>query len=294
MTRRDSSFHTSNGTVGVGAATFATIECARRTVKALLPARVRALLPPILRNAPLVARAWPVFKRPLALAQHYLNRTLPPEKCVRLRNGGELTLSGHELDMAVVFQVFCDEVYPVDRDTVVIDIGANIGLFSLYAAFHGARKVYAFEPNREAYCCMLKNIEKNNLQGRIVPSRLAVTSRSNEVVTIPKGASPQNRIAHESVRDDEHESVTTISLNDIVRNEGISRIDLLKMDCEGCEYDILGGTDASTFAKIGRIIIEYHDGKERQIEKDLRRHGFSLDREAAENDRMGMLWFGRA
>ena len=293
MTRRGSSCHTSNGTVSAGAAAFEAIEFARRTVKALLPARLRALLPPIIRNAPLVARAWPVFQRPVALAQHYLDRTLPPEKCVRLRNGGELVLSGHELDMAVVFQVFCDEVYPVDRDTVVVDIGANIGLFSLYAAFHGAEKVYAFEPNREAYCCMLRNIERNNLQGRIIPNHLAVTSRSNELVTIPKGASPQNRIAHESAPDDEHESVTTISLNDIVRTEGMSRIDLLKMDCEGCEYEILGGTDAYTFARIGRIIIEYHDGQEREIEQNLRQHGFSLDRAVADNDRMGMLWFRR-
>jgi FkbM family methyltransferase len=282
------------GKIGGGAATFEAIEFARRTVKALLPARVRALLPPVLRNAPLVVRAWPVFKKPLALVHHYLHHTIPPEKCVRLRSGGELILSGHELDMAVVFQVFCDEVYPVDHDKVVVDIGANIGLFSLYAAFRGAGKVYAFEPNREAYCCVLKNIERNNLQGRIVPYHQAVTSRSNEVVTIAKAASPQNRIAHGSAPDDEHESVTTISLNDIVRNEGISRIDLLKMDCEGCEYDILDATDASTFSRIDRIIIEYHDGRELEIEQNLRRHGFKLEKAAADNDRMGMLWFGRA
>jgi len=282
------------GKIGVGAANFEAIEFARRTVKALLPARVRALLPPILRNAPLVAKAWPVFKRPLSNVQHYLNHTIPRERSVHLRNGGELTLCGHELDMVVVFQVFCDEVYPVDRDTVVVDIGANIGLFSLYAAFNGAGKVYAFEPNREAHRCMLKNIERNNLQGRIVPHQYAVTARSNEVVTIPKAASPQNRIAHEGAPDDGHESVTTISLDDIVRNENISRIDLLKMDCEGCEYEILGNTSASTFSKIGRIIIEYHDGKEREIEKNLQRYGFRLQRAAAENDRMGMLWFGRA
>jgi FkbM family methyltransferase len=279
--------------IGVGTATFEAIEFARRTVKALLPARVRALLPPILRNAPLVAKAWPVFKRPLPLVHHYLNRSVPPEKRVHLRNGGELMLSGHELDMAVVFQVFCDEVYPVDRGTVVVDIGANIGLFSLYAAFSGAAKVYAFEPNREAYRCILKNIEANSLQDRIVPYHHAVTSRSNEIVTIPKAASPQNRIARASVPDDGYESVTTISLNDIVRNECISRVDLLKMDCEGCEYDILGGTTASTFSRIGRVIIEYHDGHEREIVKDLCRHGFRLERETAENDRMGMLWFGR-
>ena len=78
-------------------------------------------------------------------------------------------LSGHELDIVVAFQVFCEQVYPVERDTVVVDIGANIGLFSLYAAFSGAARVFAFEPNQEAYRCMLDNIERNGLQRRIAP-----------------------------------------------------------------------------------------------------------------------------
>jgi len=167
-------------------------------------------------------------------------------------------------------------------------------LFSLYAAFNGATKVYAFEPNHEAYRCMLRNIEGNALQRRIVPYRHAITSRSNEVVLIPKTASPQNRIARGSAIDDGHESVSTMSLDDIVLQHGISRIDLLKMDCEGCEYDILGGTSASTFSRIGRVILEYHDGREGELEKTLARHGFRLERQAAENERMGMLWFGRA
>lgn len=204
-----------------------------------------------------------------------------------------MILSGHHLDMVVLFQVFCDRVYPVDPDTVVVDIGANIGLFSLYAAFSGAQKVYAFEPNREACGYLLENIRRNNLQDTIVPHHYAVTSRSNEVVTIPKGASPQNRIAYGNADNDEHESVMTISLNDIVSRESISRIDLLKMDCEGSEYDILAGVSASTFSITGRIIIEYHDGKEREIEEDLRRHGFRLEKQVPETEKMGMLWFRR-
>jgi FkbM family methyltransferase len=283
-----------HGKIDAGGAAFDAIQLARRTVKALLPASVRALLPPVVRNAPLVVKAWPVFESPLAVVHHYLNRSVPPAGCIRLRSGGELTLSGHALDTTVAFQVFCDEVYPVDHDTTIVDIGANIGMFSLYAAFRGARKVYAFEPNGEAYRCMLHNIERNGLQGRIVPCQRAVTSRADEIVTIAKAASPQNRIGAASAPDDEHELVSAISLDEIVRRNDLSRIDLLKMDCEGSEYDILGGTSASTFSRIGRLILEYHHGREREIENDLRRHGFRLQKEAAENERMGMMWFGRA
>jgi FkbM family methyltransferase len=126
-----------------------------------------------------------------------------------------------------------------------------------------------------------------NLGNVIVPYRYAVTSRSNEAVTIPKAASPQNRIAHEKADDDEHVSVNTISLNDIVSNNGISHIGLLKMDCEGSEYEILASISKSTFSKIDRIIVEYPDGKAAEIDEDLKRHGFKLPEAGASDGKNG-------
>jgi len=261
---------------------------------------VRALLHPqerlqkAIKNGPQIVRASLLFKNPLPLIHHFLNRTSPSKKNIQFRNGRELNLSQHRLDVVVLFQVFCERVYPTDRNTVVVDIGANIGLFSLYAAFSGAAKVYAFEPNREAYHYMLENIRRNDLGKIIVPYHYAVTSKSNDVVKIPKGASPQNRIAYEKVSNDEYESVNTICLNDIVSNNSISRVHLLKMDCEGSEYDILASISDSTFSKIDRIIVEYHDGKVGEIDEDLKQHGFKLERQAAQTEKMGMLWFRKS
>ena len=257
----------------------------------------RALLHPRIflgrawKNGLLVVRAWFLFKTPRSLIRHYFTQTSPAEKRIRLRDGKELILSGHRLDIVVLFQVFCEQVYPTDPDTVVLDIGGNIGLFALYAAFSGARKVYAFEPNREAYRLMLENIGRNSLQTVIAPHHNAVTSKSGDVVAIPKGASPQNRIAYGPASGDEYESVQTISVDDIVKREGIACVHLLKMDCEGSEYDILAGISNATFSKIRRIIVEYHDGRVRQIDEDLKRHRFTLEQHVPETDRMGMLWF---
>jgi FkbM family methyltransferase len=251
----------------------------------------RALVRRALKNGLLVARAWLLFKTPRSLIHHYFSQTAPSEKRIHFRDGRELQLSRHHLDVVALFQVFCERVYPTDRDTVVVDIGANIGLFSCYAAFSGARRVYAFEPNGEAYRCMLANISRSNLQGVIVPFQYAVTARSHEVVTIPKAASPQNRIAYGNADGDGHESVQTISLDDIVGKERIPCIDLLKMDCEGSEYDIMAGISESTFSRIDRIIVEYHDGKVGKIETDLKQRGFKLEKHALETAKMGMLWF---
>ena len=262
---------------------------------------VRALLHPkeYLRKAmtmgPQIVRALFLFKKPLPLIHHYRHHTCPSERRVRLRNGRELKLSGHKLDTLVLFQVFCERVYPTDRNSVVVDIGANIGLFSLYAAFSGARKVYAFEPNREAYQCILENVKRNNLQNVVLAHNYAVTSKSDEVVTIPKAASPQNRIGYQNAAHgtDGYELVSTISLNDIVSRESMSRIDLLKMDCEGSEYDILAGISKSTFSKISRIIIEYHEGKADEIEENLQHHGFKLEKQTPATNKEGILWFSK-
>ena len=263
---------------------------------------VRALLHPIafvreaIRIGPQVVRAFFLFKKPLSLILHFFNQTCPSDKRIHLRNGKELELSGHNLDVVVLFQVFCERVYPTDRNSVVVDIGANIGCFSLYAAFGGAEKVYAFEPNREAYHCMLENIRGNNLQKVIVPYNYAVTSKSNEVVTIPKAASPQNRIAYENanIDRDEYELVNTISLNDIVSKESISCVHLLKMDCEGSEYDIIASTSKSTFSKISRIIVEYHHGKAGEMVENLQQHGFKLEKQSRATEKEGMLWFRKS
>ena len=255
----------------------------------------KQLLEEAIKIGPQTIRALFLFKKPFPLIQHYRYRTSPSEKRIQLRDGKQLILSNHRLDPLVLFQVFCERVYTTDWNDVIVDVGANIGLFSLYAAFNSAQKVHAFEPNREAYNVMLENIRRNNLQTIIIPHNYAVTSRSSEVVSIPKAASPQNRISYKNVgRDqDEYELVNTISLDDIVSRENMSRVDLLKMDCEGSEYEILEGMSESTFSKINRIIVEYHDGKVGELTEKLKQHGFKLEKQSQESVTMGMLWFRR-
>ena len=68
-------------------------------------------------------------------------------------------LSSHPHDLITVFVIFFHKDYgTIPEQSIVLDIGAHIGALSLYAARRGASKVYAFEPNREAYDVLCRNI----------------------------------------------------------------------------------------------------------------------------------------
>ena len=258
--------------------------------------RARELPEKVFHGGLKILTALYLFKNPLSLITHYLARSSPADKCIRFRDGRQMKLSNHDLDVIVLFQVFCERVYGRKRNnSIVLDVGAHIGSFALYAAFNGAKKIYAFEPNAEAYGCMLQNIERNELGGTIVPFRFAVTGKSNETVRIPIAASPQNHLSRQAIEDEDknYESVGAISLNDILIKEDISCIDLLKLDCEGSEYDIIAATDAATFAKVREIILEYHDNRVEEIVNALKSHGFHLTKHKPETEKMGMLWFNR-
>jgi hypothetical protein len=88
--------------------------------------------------------------------------------------------------------------------------------------------------------------------------------------------------------------VGAISLPDIVAAYGLSKIDLLKMDCEGAEYRILYNCPEATLARIGAIALESHRGpepgeNEAELSEYLRKRGFH-----AVTDSGDLIWAWRA
>ena len=54
--------------------------------------------------------------------------------------------------------------------------------------------------------------------------------------------------------------VETTTLDSLIEKYGLPKVDLLKLDCEGCEYPVLRSMMKETFSRIGEVIMEYHDG----------------------------------
>ncbi len=207
---------------------------------------------------------------------------------IKLPNGQILVLTGEYMKFSanwVVNQVFKDKEYTpegfeIKKDDVIIDIGANIGIFSLLAAqqAHGG-KVYAIEPTGVINCLEL-SAEKNALSNiKIMKVAMGADNEMLEMTTFPafnilnhqKGVHQPwftrflvflniNLFYRKILKYAKQitETVPTISLNTVIEQENIHKINLLKVDCEGAEYGIFRSLTDENYKKIDKISLEFH------------------------------------
>jgi FkbM family methyltransferase len=206
-----------------------------------------------------------------------------------LRSGLKIYLSDHPHDIITIFVIFVREDYGrVQPQSVVVDIGANIGIFALYAAHNQAAKVFAYEPNSEAYHHLLQNIKTNHLEHTIFPGQFAVVGAPGELVRFPARSSIYNSIITDLSSTD-FEWVNTIGLPKILDQTG--DVDLLKLDCEGAEYDILLSAGKDVYARIRNLRLEYHSNREQDIERHLTSYGFVKYHSKADTKHSGNMWY---
>ena len=170
--------------------------------------------------------------------------------------------------------VFFEEVYkmfPV-KDQTIIDVGANIGDSSIYFALKGAKKIIAIEPFPANYELAKKNIELNNLQ-KIIDIDLAGCSNKSGYVTVDNKKSGGGASLTSSIKGTE---IPLFNLENILKQNNLDSA-ILKMDCEGCEYDSILKTDNEIMRKFSTIIIEYHYGYQNLVEK-LESCGFQVEK----------------
>ncbi len=232
------------------------------------------------------------FRQPFGFITHYVRRSTPRRGMVAMRDGTRIHVSGNAHDVITVFVIFVRQDYGrLAAVSTVVDIGANIGAFALFAARQGATKVIAFEPNSAAHACLQRNVAENGLGGIVQARRLAVTAVAEQRVRFPVAPSPYNRIAGKNEQG-EYETVETTSLARIIAKEAPGGIDLLKLDCEGGEYDILFASDAPLH-QVREIRMEYHCGRGEELADFVTSRGFRITRMQPEGPLTGMLWARR-
>ena len=187
---------------------------------------------------------------------------------VDFSSGASLTSAPDESLLTMINEIWSQRSYLPARlasgsAATVVDIGANVGVFVVWAACElGAKRIVAVEPAPSSIRALRANITRNEVAA-VTVLEAAVARTSTRATLYRRGPASMNTLYADHVSEGlahPAASVRVITLDDVFAEAGIDGCDLLKLDCEGAEYDILLGAGEGTLAKIGHIVGEYHVG----------------------------------
>lgn len=143
---------------------------------------------------------------------------------------------------------------------VIFDIGANTGLFSLVAACtNPGSHIYAFEPVERIHRRLCANLELNGYDVRTFPLALSDYSGDGwyfDTLTDHLYSTTVNRNLQSADTNGKKTPLKTITLDDVVRKEKLSRIDLIKIDVETHEPEVLRGFQEHLESFLPNMVIE--------------------------------------
>ena len=178
-----------------------------------------------------------------------------------------------------MIQEYSNSGFDINDSDVVIDIGAHIGLFALFASqFCRQGKIFCFEPIKENYELLVENINSNKIKN-IIPFNFAVSKESDSVKIFLNDDYSGHSMFLET---NNFVIVKSKSLLDIFSENNIQECNFLKLDCEGAEYDIINSLPSDFLNKIKKSVIEYHLADTHpqlleQLIKKLRKHSFIVN-----------------
>lgn len=162
----------------------------------------------------------------------------------------------------ILKEMYRDKVYEPylhdKKDLVMMDLGANVGLFTFYA-YKYAKTIYSVEPSASHFEELTTMLTYNKMD-RAVPLKLAVSYKDGEETFYHNENSTMFSLKAEvNGLPSESEVVKTATLTTIFKENKIDHIDFMKLDVEGSEYQIVAGDEFAKVApKIGTIIGEFH------------------------------------
>ncbi len=199
----------------------------------------------------------------------------PAERKIQV-DGIHMFIRRRTSDLFVTREVFQKHVYGKPPHGFVLDLGANVGAFSLYAG-RTATRVFAFEPDSSNFEQLAKNMALN----RTLPISIfkkAVGGKNGDAVlyqaAVNKGSSS---LVHELST--HTEMVEIMTLENALSLCGLSHVDFLKIDIEGSEYDLFETASIHTLRRISSIAMEMHRvrGKRyRDVITKLKNAGFKV------------------
>ena len=170
-------------------------------------------------------------------------------------------------------EIFLENHYnflPV-TDKVVVDIGANIGDSAIYFVLHGAKKVVGLELHPRIFEIAKKNVQTNHCSNKIQILLAGCSFESGFLKIDPKN---ELGIRTRLVPSKNGYNVQLMTLEQIMDMNDMDPA-VLKIDCEGCEYDVILTSSKNILRKFSHLIIEYHYGY-KNLKDKLEKCGFKV------------------
>jgi FkbM family methyltransferase len=206
-------------------------------------------------------------------------------------------------------QCYTSKNVQIKPGATIVDIGANVGVFSVLLAGANPRaRIIAVEPGHENLEFLYRNIASNQLHNVfVVPAACSGINGEGTLygrtVKQPPGLTKSytHGTLHSLFCRDVYGSEFTplhqtslVTLGNIFEKFGVTTCDLLKLDCEGAEYDILLNAPRETLQRVSQISMEYHvgfnDHSIETLENFLESFGFQVDRSPMGEDDTGFLY----
>jgi len=208
------------------------------------------------------------------------------EKEIMLKDGTKCLIR-NKSDAIAFFENFILEVnnledkFEIKKNDVVIDIGAHVGYFTLYAAKRAQTgMVISFEPTKESFSVLKNNVKINNFQNILINNLAVARISESRTFFVDKKYGISNTF-YESNAGLEKEIVQTTTLDEIYDKYNLENIDFLKMDCEGAEFEIILNTSTEILKKIKKISMEIHEDmvphKVEELIVKLSKNGFTIN-----------------
>jgi FkbM family methyltransferase len=165
-----------------------------------------------------------------------------------------------------------DQYKDVDvNGRTVLDIGASIGDSAVYFALNGARRVIALEPYPYTYRIAKENARLNRLGKKITVLNQACREKAGTLI-IDENFQNNDRNSLKYFKNGKSISMTTLA---ILAKKYNLKDAVLKVDCEGYEYEIIESASTELLRKFKTIVMEYHYGS-RSLEAKLTKAGFKV------------------
>ena len=191
-----------------------------------------------------------------------------PNRHTVVNNNLFLFDGGENHSMYTIREVFYDKIYDTDyvkvtKDDVVVDLGANIGVFSVYCQNHNPKFVYSVEPDPTTFKLLTKNTSQfSNI--KCINAAISDFDGESDFIHFPQSSAVNHLVKNQGIinytsNQSQIIKTPTFNINTFINQNNISYINYLKVDIEGSELDVFKEINKDYLNNcIKKIAIEYH------------------------------------